>query len=121
LGQEGIIGDALNHSCKECTHDYKATADHINADDNAAVVGIDENCTVPILREDAENTEYADMDDNAMETDLVPEPKVKMIVVDGIVMGQTTVPIRIVLKNWQMHEQEYFVKDMKVNMKDYAK
>ncbi|KAF8999968.1 hypothetical protein BDQ17DRAFT_1245985 [Cyathus striatus] len=87
LGQEGIIGDALNHSCKECTHDYKATADHINANDNAAVVGIDENRTVPILREDAENTEYADMDDNAMETDLVPEPKVKMIVVDGIVMG----------------------------------
>ncbi|KAF8989239.1 hypothetical protein BDQ17DRAFT_1201603, partial [Cyathus striatus] len=54
---------------------------------NAAVVGIDENCTVPILQEDAENTEYADMDDNAMETDLVPEPKVKMIVVDGIVIG----------------------------------
>ncbi|KAF8992951.1 hypothetical protein BDQ17DRAFT_1200846, partial [Cyathus striatus] len=41
LGQEGIIGDALNHSCKECTHDYKTTADHINNDDNAAVVGID--------------------------------------------------------------------------------
>ncbi|KAF8986159.1 hypothetical protein BDQ17DRAFT_1259791, partial [Cyathus striatus] len=48
LGQEGIIGDALNHSCKECTHDYKATVDHIN---------------------------------------LVPEPKVKMVVVDGIFMG----------------------------------
>ncbi|KAF8991083.1 hypothetical protein BDQ17DRAFT_1255213, partial [Cyathus striatus] len=37
------ISNTLQHSCSKCTHKYKATADVITSDDNAAVVGIDEN------------------------------------------------------------------------------
>ncbi|KAF8991791.1 hypothetical protein BDQ17DRAFT_1254543, partial [Cyathus striatus] len=89
LGQNGIIGNALHHSCNECTHNYKATADYITADDNAAVAGIDENRTVPLLRQDADNTELENIIDNEMEIDYSLESKVKMVVIDGIVMGPT--------------------------------
>ncbi|KAF8991818.1 hypothetical protein BDQ17DRAFT_1392922 [Cyathus striatus] len=78
LGQNGIIGNALHHSCNECTHNYKATADYITADDNAAVAGIDENWTVPLLRQDADNTELENIIDNEMEIDYSLESKVKM-------------------------------------------
>ena len=55
LGDNGIIKCAQNHSCSECTHKYKETADRITADDPAAVLGVDENHQVPALvGEDAE-------------------------------------------------------------------
>src|SRR5882724_12928127 len=49
LGNNGIIKCAQNHSCSECTHKYKETADRITADDPTAVLGIDENHQVPAL------------------------------------------------------------------------
>jgi hypothetical protein len=55
LGNNGVIKCAQNHSCSECTHKYKETADRITADDPAAVLGVDENHQVPALvGEDAE-------------------------------------------------------------------
>ncbi|KAG6824604.1 hypothetical protein H0H92_006366, partial [Tricholoma furcatifolium] len=54
LGENGIIRSAENHSCPECTQPYKSRADRITGDDPAAVLGVDENRTVPALEgEDA--------------------------------------------------------------------
>ena len=49
LGDNGVIKCAQNHSCSECTHKYKGTADRITGDDPAAVLGVDENHQVPAL------------------------------------------------------------------------
>ncbi|KIM83350.1 hypothetical protein PILCRDRAFT_37562, partial [Piloderma croceum F 1598] len=49
LGDNGVIKCAQNHSCSECTHQYKETADRITGDDPAAVLGVDENHQVPTL------------------------------------------------------------------------
>ncbi|TFK32970.1 hypothetical protein BDQ12DRAFT_572305, partial [Crucibulum laeve] len=38
LGENGVIRNAEDHSCDECTHKYKRTADIITGDDPAAVV-----------------------------------------------------------------------------------
>ena len=49
LGDNGVIKCAQNHSCSECTHKYKETADRITGDDPAAVLGVDENHQIPAL------------------------------------------------------------------------
>jgi hypothetical protein len=99
LGEGGIIRSAENHFCSECTHNYKRTADQITADDPAALVGVDENRNVPLLQgEDADlaaqDTAQArldamnamNVDEAASDTSMAP---VKMVVMDGIVMGHT--------------------------------
>ena len=62
LGQNGIIHAAIPHSCSECTHPYKATVD-INP---------------PIPPVDGMN-----IDEDP------PSADIKMVVLDGIVMGPT--------------------------------
>jgi hypothetical protein len=102
LGESGIIRSANHHECSECTHPYKATADVIPlaGDDPAAVVGIDEHRVVPILlgtdadlavrdaararHEVANRQQQVVEDDEAMDMDVAA---VRMVVVDGIVMG----------------------------------
>jgi len=49
LGDNGVIKCVQNHSCSECTHKYKETADRITGGDPAAVLGVDENHQVPAL------------------------------------------------------------------------
>ncbi|KAF9492242.1 hypothetical protein BDN71DRAFT_1509604 [Pleurotus eryngii] len=96
LGDNGVIHSAEGHSCNECCHAFKDVADVIprQPNDPAAVVGYDENHAVP---------DYAGepVDPNAMEVDNQPaavvQPtgpvtlgnhgEVRMIVIDGIVMG----------------------------------
>ena len=100
LAEEGIIRSAENHFCSECTCNYKATADQITGDNHAAVVGVDENQTVPALtgpnadlairdaaqaRHDTEHSMHVDQNPTATE-EAAP---VKMVVMDGIVMGPT--------------------------------
>ena len=93
LGQEGLIEGARNHSCTECTQPFKDVADHITGDDPAAVLGIDENRAVPLVRaqEDAAQAraqaEVALMRDNDDVMDVDNEDVVKMVILDGIVMG----------------------------------
>jgi len=100
LGENGIIRNAENHFCSECTHEYKATPDRITGDDPAAVLGIDENHQVPVLTgedavlavQDAARARFAA--ENAMDVDRSPSPDeeaspVKMVVMDGVVMGPT--------------------------------
>jgi hypothetical protein len=96
LGQNGIIQAADQHTCPECTHKYKSTSDLITTDDPAALVGTDDNTAVPalVVNEDAGDaiqeqrqstigsTQTSRNDD--VDVDYSP---VKLVVVDGIVMG----------------------------------
>ena len=56
LGNTGIIEPGREHSCSQCTQPYKQTADFIVNEDPAAVIGADENGTVPAL-----TGEYSDL------------------------------------------------------------
>src|SRR6202790_5036391 len=100
LGENGVIHSAENHFCSECTHEYKATPDWITGDDPAAVLGIDENHQVSVLTgedavlavQDAARARFAA--EHAMDVDRSPSPDeeaspVKMVVMDGVVMGPT--------------------------------
>ena len=97
LGEKGVIRSAENHFCSECTHKFKQTADVITEDDPAAIIGIDENHAIPVLTgEDAELAieDAAQARDNArhaMDVDSSPSPveesPVKLVVLDGVVMG----------------------------------
>jgi CxC5 like cysteine cluster associated with KDZ transposases/CxC6 like cysteine cluster associated with KDZ transposases len=99
LGEEGVIRSAENHFCSECTHTFKQTADIITGDDPAALIGVDENCNVPALT--GEDADLAVLDaaqarlnaETAMDIDRSPSPDaetpVKLVVLDGVVMGPT--------------------------------
>jgi hypothetical protein len=99
LGENGAIRSANGHECSDCAHIYKATADVIPlaGDDPAAVIGIDEHRNVPTL--DGPDADLALRDaararqhianrqvvgDDADDVNMAP---VRMVVVDGIVMG----------------------------------
>lgn len=96
LGTNGIIGSASGHECSDCTHEYKATADRIanTMDDPAALLGVDEDRDVPGLENDDDTqdpTPESPVDvvmENSSEPDHDYSP-VKMVVLDGIVMGHT--------------------------------
>jgi hypothetical protein len=146
LGENGIIRAADKHACSECTQVYKRSADIITGDDPAAVAGNDENRVVPpLVGEDAElaindaaharenaRNQAATIADQDMDVDHAP---VKMVVLDGIVIGpvvcilafcvmKTTylfifvsiVHMMIVLQMWQMLVEESFVHFMIMNM-----
>ena len=49
LGDAGIIEPAKDHSCSQCSQPFKATADFMTNEDPAAVIGVDENSTIPAL------------------------------------------------------------------------
>jgi hypothetical protein len=90
LGENGLIRTAHQHSCLECTQEYKATSDIVNGADPAAVVGVDENRTVPPLQNsDLETTtlDIATSENSQINSGNTEAAPVKMIVMDGIVMG----------------------------------
>lgn len=80
LGENGIIRSADQHECSECTHKYKQAADIIpDANRNVSdMVGMEERVVLDVEGQ-AETEQDAD-DERA---------PVKMVVVDGIVMGHT--------------------------------
>ncbi|KAF8219232.1 hypothetical protein L208DRAFT_1342019, partial [Tricholoma matsutake] len=94
LGENGIICLADQHACEECTQSYKHMSDRMPNVDPAAVVGVDENQTVPGLVEGASLTvpglpnqpQTQTSTNNDMDID---GASVSMVVVDGIVMGPT--------------------------------
>ena len=107
LGKQGILEVGLNHSCGECTQPYKATADLIANDDPAAVAGNDERHNVPPLegtyaaqsaaetteaRQQARRRRLARRTNNAMNVVYAP---VKMVILDGIVMGPMVMSLNI--------------------------
>ncbi|KAF4596425.1 hypothetical protein EYR38_007812 [Pleurotus pulmonarius] len=98
LGDGGIICSAEGHSCDECCHAFKEVADVIpNQPDNpAALAGHDENHAVPEYAGPAvEDAEAMDVDDVPASDASEPAggaalnnpADVRMIVIDGIVMG----------------------------------
>lgn len=96
LGEDGRVFAAVDHECNECSQPYKAKADVIPGQhtDPAALVDNDEGYEVPelanprthvvpeVVQNEADNSEHSD----DMDIDMAP---VKMIVLDGIVMGPT--------------------------------
>ena len=102
LGENGVIRAANGHSCKECVQPFHMQAEWITADDPAAIVGVDENQTVPHLEDQFAQRAVQDaqaartavnlqaQNQNIDPESLVdPDCFVNMMVVDGIVMGPT--------------------------------
>ncbi|KAF8799935.1 hypothetical protein BYT27DRAFT_7315101, partial [Phlegmacium glaucopus] len=77
------------HACSECTEDYKTTADYVPLNnDPAAVLGVDDDRHVPALADEkAGNFNVPNQPINPAHA--VTNSPVKMIVIDGIVMGPT--------------------------------
>ena len=97
LGENGIVRSAQDHFCSECTHEHKETADRIIEADPAALLGVDENRDVPALTGNDADLAIQDaaqaraLAQNAMDVDEDSNhgKPVKMVVLDGIVMGHT--------------------------------
>lgn len=101
LGNNGIIQEGIQHSCSECTHKYKATPDIIpfSNTDPAAIVGQDEDEDVPRLigqnieqstQEIIQSHHTAVLQNQQVNlNENIDYEPVKMIVMDGIVMGPT--------------------------------
>ena len=89
LGENGIIRVADQHECDECTQPYKSAADRFPGNDPAGIVGIDQIRTLPGITNERvdQNSNQAEHhlgNESDMDVDHAP---VKMVVMDGIVMG----------------------------------
>ncbi|KAF8885045.1 hypothetical protein BD779DRAFT_1442804, partial [Infundibulicybe gibba] len=96
LGEGGRIRPADGHACSECTQPFSAVPDYIPQQDPAAVVGVDENSIVPPLaiQDPALEDNPNNIEPNASANDYINDvdadyAPVKMVVLDGIVMGPT--------------------------------
>ena len=90
LGENGLIRAANQHPCTQCTQKYKATSDiTINANP-ADVAGVDDNQAVPpMVHSNPESSTSNLVSREDVQTDVMEnEPAVvKLVVMDGIVMG----------------------------------
>jgi hypothetical protein len=88
LGEDGIIRASEKHACDECTQKRKDTSDVV-FNNTAAVVGVDAtDDDIPPLEAAPEQMEIdapAVPSDDEMDTDDIPN--IRMVVLDGIVMG----------------------------------
>ena len=78
LGENGLIHAADQHTCGECTQPYKETADIMPGVDPAGGGAVLGQSTANAMQGQASTDENMDIDHVA---------SVKMVVVDGIVMG----------------------------------
>ena len=90
LGENGIIRAADQHACGECTQEYKKTSDVV-FDDPAAVVGMDatdDNIPAMTLNHEEVQVDLPQIPVNADdEMDVDAIRNIKMVVLDGVVMG----------------------------------
>ena len=88
LGEDGIIRASEDHACNECTQKCKDISDLV-FNNPAAVVGVDATDEdIPALAEPPKDMEVDApqvTSDDDMDTDDIPN--IKMVVLDGIVMG----------------------------------
>jgi len=104
LGEDGIIRASEKHACDECTQKHKDTSDVV-FNDPAAVVGI--NATdddIPALEAAPEEMEIDAPQvpsDDEMDTD--DNPNIRMVVLDGIVMGPQVNNVRFFLLSLFVH------------------
>jgi hypothetical protein len=89
LGENGGIRLSDGHACSECTQNYKATADYApQNNDPAAVLGVDNDGPVPALEDEDENPNIPIIPNQPQNADpTTTHSPVKMVVMDGIVMG----------------------------------
>jgi hypothetical protein len=99
LGEQGLIRSADGHTCSECTHEYKQRADIIPEVDAAAIAGVDEHHNVPAFggqegggdmmndQMDIDDPQHMQVDEDDHSDQDEGSSPVKMIVMDGIVMG----------------------------------
>lgn len=92
LGDKGIIRAADHHHCSECTQKYKAQTDQLSLYDPAATVKMDENGLVPRLEVEVEDSQDSSnlqslQPSNTMQTSADDNADVRMIVLDGLVVG----------------------------------
>ncbi len=80
LGEDGIIRAAEQHTCEECAHKHKESADVILSNDISGMVGMDE------VIQGETNVENEPGDGASTDTEHAP---VRMVVIDGIVMGHS--------------------------------
>ena len=124
LGENGLIRASDKHSCSECTQKYKATSDIDNGADPAAVVGVDENRTVPPFEDPNSETNaqnIAQAENTPVDHNIDDEPApVKMIVMDGIVMGPQHCALMDVLLVSQILVVEYSATFIMQNMEPNA-
>jgi len=88
LGENGIIRAADKHACAECTQEHKKTSDVV-FNNPAAVVGMDAtDDNIPTIGSDHEEPQV-DLpqvtSDDEMDVDAIQD--IKMVVLDGVVMG----------------------------------
>lgn len=88
LGENGMIRAADQHACSECTQEYKEASDVALNNNPAAIVGVDRDESVPPLA-DMPSLSPNSEDDAASSSMDLDKKFVKMIVLDGIVMGPT--------------------------------
>jgi hypothetical protein len=88
LGANGIIRVAGGHTCSECTHEYKSTADVIPGSDPLATAGFDDRVPQgPIAVGDVQHAQTpsdSSVGDDDMQVD---KGVVQLVVLDGIVTG----------------------------------
>jgi len=87
LGEKGGIRLSDGHACSECTQDYKAIADWVpQNNDPAALLGVDDNGPVPALVHGNLDVPNIPIQAPNAGPNATQSP-VKMVVMDGIVMG----------------------------------
>lgn len=88
LGEDGIVRAAEEHACEECTQKRKDTSDVV-FNNPAAVVGVDAtDDNIPAMAVAPEEMEVDAPEvtsDNEVNVD--DTPNIKMVVLDGVVMG----------------------------------
>ena len=90
LGENGLIRAANHHSCPQCTQEYKDTSDINNNADPAAIVGVDNDQAVfPMVNSNPESSTSKFALGENVQTEVTENGPavVKMVVMDGIVMG----------------------------------
>ncbi|KAF8873105.1 hypothetical protein CPB84DRAFT_1690970 [Gymnopilus junonius] len=90
LGERGIIRAADRHSCSECTQPHR-TSNNSLINNPAAVAGVNQNAeAVPALNNQLASTQTEALPfSGTQETSDDTKKFVKMVVLDGIVMGPT--------------------------------
>jgi CxC5 like cysteine cluster associated with KDZ transposases len=118
LGNEGVIEPGKEHSCSKCCQPYKDTADFMANEDPAAVIGADENSTVPVLTGEYANLSAQDTtrerqaaqlrannlnnaDPNAMDVS-DDDADCSMIILDGVVMGPQVIKLTWPSRDWML-------------------
>ena len=76
MGENGIIRAADQHACAECTQRYKKTSDVVF--NNPAMTSNHEEVQVDL-------PQIPDTSDDEMDVDVISN--IKMVVLDGVVMG----------------------------------